>query len=142
MKLLIDTHLLIWAAGASQRLPPLARALMADRSNVLCFSPASIWEVSIKQALQRADFQVDARLLRRLLLDNGYLEIALTSEHTAAVASLPDVHHKDPFDRLLVAKAIVEGILLVTNDEQLPQYGGCVLNANDISSITRLKPIA
>jgi PIN domain nuclease of toxin-antitoxin system len=129
MKLLIDTHLLIWASGTSQRLPTLARELMADPANTLFFSPASIWEVAIKQALQRPDFHVDARLLRRSLLDNGYVELTITSEHTAAVAGLPDLQHKDPFDRLLVAQAIVEGILLLTNDEQLPQYGTCVLSA-------------
>jgi PIN domain nuclease of toxin-antitoxin system len=137
MKLLIDTHLLIWAAGSSKQLPALARELMADRANTLFFSPASIWEIAIKQSLKRADFQVDARSLRRQLLDNGYEELAISSEHTAAVAGLPSVDHKDPFDRLLVSQAICEGVPLLTNDEQLPQYSTCVLNANDPLSMAR-----
>jgi PIN domain nuclease of toxin-antitoxin system len=137
MKLLIDTHLLIWAAGASKQLPLLARELMADRSNMLYFSAVSIWEVAIKQNLQRADFLVDARSLRRHLLDNGYLELCISSEHSAGVASLPNIDHKDPFDRLLVSQAICEGLPLLTNDEQLPRYGACVLNANDVVSAAR-----
>jgi PIN domain nuclease of toxin-antitoxin system len=137
MKLLNDTHLLIWAAGSSEKLPALAREPMADRANTLLFSPASIWEVAIKQNLQRADFQVDARSLRRQLLENGYEELSITSEHTAGVASLPSFDHKDPFDRLLVSQAISEGFPLLTNDEQLPRYGACVVNANDPLSIVR-----
>ncbi len=137
MKLLIDTHLLIWAAGSSKQLPALARQLMGDRGNTLLFSPASIWEVAIKQNLGRADFQVDARSLRRQLLDNGYVELSITSEHASGVAGLPNVDHKDPFDRLLVSQAISECVPLLTNDEQLPRYGACVLNANDPLSITR-----
>ena len=83
MKLLIDTHLLIWAAGSSKQLPALARQLIWDRGNILLFSPASIWELDIKQNLGRADFQVDSRSLRRQLLDNGYEELPITSEHAA-----------------------------------------------------------
>ncbi len=123
MKLLLDTHLLLFAAGDSARLSAEARALIAAPENELVFSAASLWEIAIKQGLGRADFRVDARLLRRGLLDNGYSELPVASEHAVAVGSLPPIH-KDPFDRMLVAQATVEGILLLTGDELVAQYPG------------------
>jgi PIN domain nuclease of toxin-antitoxin system len=102
VKLLLDTHLRLWAAGEPARLPAAARGLIDDANNQLIFSVASLWEVAIKSGLGRDDFRVDARLLRRGLLDNGYDELAITGEHAVAVAALPPIH-KDPFDRLLVA---------------------------------------
>ncbi len=125
MKLLLDTHLLIWAADNVKRVPKHARALMADLENELHFSVASIWEVAIKSSLNRPDFQVDARLLRRGLFDNGYHELPILSEHVVAIDTLPPIH-KDPFDRLLVAQAKVEGIALLTNDAAVAQYRGSV----------------
>lgn len=125
MKLLLDTHLLIWAADGIERVPIGARALMADLENELLFSVASIWEVAIKRGLNRPDFQVDARMLRRGLIDNGYCELPILSEHAVAIDALPPIH-KDPFDRLLVAQAIVEGITLLTNDATVAQYQGPV----------------
>ena len=121
MKLLLDTHLLIWAADSIERVPVGARALMADQDNELLFSVASIWEVAIKRGLNRPDFQVDARMLRRGLIDNGYCELPLLSEHVVAIDALPLIH-KDPFDRLLIAQAMVEGITLLTDDATLAQY--------------------
>ena len=121
MKLLLDTHLLLWAAGSPGRLPLAARLLLEETQNELLFSAASLWEIAIKNALGRADFQVDARVLRRGLLDNGYQELAITSEHAVSIASLPPIH-KDPFDRILVAQATVEGIVLLTMDAVVAQY--------------------
>lgn len=89
------------------------------------FSAASLWEIAIKRGLGRDDFQVDGRLLRRGLLDNGYREIAITSEHAVAVEGLPPIH-KDPFDRILVAQAIAEGAILVTVDSVVGRYGAPV----------------
>ena len=123
MKFLLDTHLLLWAASTPQKLPKAARALIENHEHELLFSPASIWEVVIKNNLGRKDFQADARLLRRGLIDNGYLELPITSEHAVNLDRLPAVH-KDPFDRILVAQAIVEGITLLTNDQQLLSYPG------------------
>ena len=123
MKLLLDTHVLIWAAGDPDRLSADARALIADTDNELFFSAASLWEVAIKSGLGREDFAVDARLLRRGLLDNGYSELPVASEHAVAIAGLPPIH-KDPFDRLLIAQSIVEGIILLTADEIVSQYAG------------------
>lgn len=123
MKLLLDTHVLIWAAGFPERLPPAARELIADTDNELFFSAASLWEVAIKSALERDDFAVDARLLRRGLLDNGYSELPVASAHAVAIDGLPPIH-KDPFDRLLVAQSMVEGITLLTADDRVRQYPG------------------
>ena len=123
MKLLLDTHLLLWAAGEPKRLPKHIRALLDDRDNELLFSAASLWEVAIKSGLGRKDFRVEARLLRRGLLDNGYSELPIISDHVVAVESLPPIH-KDPFDRILVAQAVVEGITLLTNDPAVARYPG------------------
>ncbi len=125
MKLLLDTHLLLWAAGSPGQLPATARILMEDLQNELLFSAASLWEIVIKRSLGRSDFQVDARVLRRGLLDNGYQELAITSEHAVFIDSLP-LLHKDPFDRILVAQATVEGITLLTADVLVAQYPGPV----------------
>lgn len=123
MKLLLDTHLLLWAAGQPKRLPSAARKLIENPDNELLFSAASLWEVTIKCGLGRHDFQVDPRLLRRGLLDNGYQELPILSEHVVAIEALPPIH-KDPFDRILVAQATVEGITLLTSDLLLAQYPG------------------
>ena len=123
MKLLLDTHVLLWAAGDPKRLSKTARRLIENPENELLFSAASLWEISIKRALGRTDFQVDARLLRRGLLDNGYTELAISGEHAVGIESLPPIH-KDPFDRLLVAQAVAEGITLLTNDATLQRYPG------------------
>ena len=123
MKILLDTHLLLWAAGEPQRLSTQARTLIDDPDNELLFSAASLWEVSIKRGLGREDFNVDARLLRRGLLDNGYTELPIISDHVVATESLPLIH-KDPFDRILVAQATVEGVTLLTIDSLVSQYPG------------------
>jgi PIN domain nuclease of toxin-antitoxin system len=125
MKLLLDTHLLLWAAGHPDRLSTAARALIEAKENELFFSAASVWEIVIKRGLGREDFKVDARLLRRGLLDNGYSELPIGSEHVVAIEGLLPIH-KDPFDRILLAQAQVEGITLVTADPILAQYSGPV----------------
>lgn len=125
MKLLLDTHVLIWAAGLPDRLSANARELIADADNDMFFSAASLWEIAIKSGLGREDFTVDARLLRRGLLDNGYSELPVASEHAVAIDGLPPIH-RDPFDRLLIAQAMVEGITLLTADELVARYPGPV----------------
>jgi len=123
MRLLLDTHLLLWSAVEPERLSPKAQIAIGDEDNELLFSPASLWEVAIKQRLRRPDFQVDVRLLRRNLLMNGYDELSVTGEHAVAVADLPPIH-RDPFDRLLVAQSMVEGITLLTADRTVARYPG------------------
>jgi PIN domain nuclease of toxin-antitoxin system len=124
LKLLLDTHLLLWAAGQPEQLSADARELLDDPNNELMFSSASLWEIAIKSKLGRVDFHVDSRLLRRGLLDNGYQEVPITSEHAAALDGLPAI--QDPFDRILVAQSIVEGIALVTADPIVAQYPGSI----------------
>ena len=125
MRLLLDTHLLLWAAGQPERLPAAAKELLDDLQNELFFSAASLWEITVKRSLGRSDFQADARLLRRGLLETGYRELAITGEHAVAVDGLPPIH-KDPFDRILVAQAMAECILLLTADPQVASYPGPV----------------
>ncbi len=128
MKILLDTHLLLWAAGEPRRLSKQARALIDNPDNELLFSAASLWEVAIKCSLGREDFRVDARLLRRGLLDNGYSELPISSDHVVATESLPLIH-RDPFDRILVAQATVEGVTLLTIDSLVSQYPGPIRTA-------------
>lgn len=123
MKLLLDTHLLLWAANEPERLSAKAKVFFDDLDHELLFSAASIWEIAIKNGLGRDDFKVDARLLRRGLLDNNYTELAITSAHAVFVESLPLIH-KDPFDRILVSQATVEGITLLTADSVVARYPG------------------
>jgi PIN domain nuclease of toxin-antitoxin system len=125
MKFLIDTHLLLWAAGEPEKLPDEARAIIEDETVELLFSAASIWEVAIKRGLGRADFRVDPRLLRRGLVENGYVELPITGVHGAANDLLPPLH-KDPFDRMLVAQAIAESVTLLTSDALVARYLGPV----------------
>jgi len=125
VKLLLDTQLLLWAAGQPERLSAAARKQLNDPKNELLFSAASLWEIAIKNSLGREDFRVEPRLLRRGLLDNGYTELPITSQHAVNIDGLPP-RHKDPFDRLLLARAFTEGITLLTTDSQLAKYRGPV----------------
>jgi PIN domain nuclease of toxin-antitoxin system len=116
---------LLWAAGQPDRLSKVARELIENPGNELYFSAASIWEIAIKSSLGREDFKADSRLVRRGLIDNGYREIPISSEHAVGVQALPFIH-KDPFDRLLISQSMSEGIWLVTADPVLSQYPGMV----------------
>lgn len=125
MNLLLDTHLLLWSAGLPDRLSVAARSLILADEHELMFSAASIWEITIKRGLGRSDFLVDPALLRRGLLENGYSELAITGRHALAVDRLPQLH-RDPFDRILVAQAFEESVLLLTSDAQVARYPGPV----------------
>ncbi len=125
MILLLDTHLLLWAAGEPERLSRKTRRLLEDASSQLWFSAASLWEVAIKHALGREDFQVEPNRLRRALVVNGWHELAISSDHALATLDLPPIH-KDPFDRILIAQAHVERVTLVTSDDIVAQYPGAV----------------
>ena len=121
MNLLLDTQLLVWTTMRSELLPKSARTIIADERNRLHFSVISLWEIAIKRGLKRPEFTVDPRVLRRALLDNGYAELTVTGVHALAIQELPPIH-KDPFDRMLVAQALVEGITLMTVDALLAKY--------------------
>lgn len=123
MRLLLDTHILLWAAGAPDRLSERARAMLEAGENTLVFSVASLWEISIKAGLGRDDFRVDGAALRRGLLEHGYEELPISGIHALMVRDLPPVH-RDPFDRMLVAQARQEALVLVTSDTLLLHYPG------------------
>jgi PIN domain nuclease of toxin-antitoxin system len=122
--LLLDTHLLIWAA--QDRLSPKAAHYILDAGNILLFSPASIWEIIIKNSLHRPDFNINPTLFRRGLRENGYEELPISSLHTLFVADLPSIH-KDPFDRILIAQSRAEVIPLLTADPTVAEYRGSIL---------------
>jgi PIN domain nuclease of toxin-antitoxin system len=122
MKLLLDTNILLWAAGQTDRLSASAREMLLDQSNTLYFSAASIWEIVIKRGIGRDDFMVDPYRLRKMLVINDYSELPVTSEHVLRVETLPPIH-KDPFDRILIGQARSEGMLLITVDKMVLQYG-------------------
>jgi PIN domain nuclease of toxin-antitoxin system len=124
VNLLLDTHILIWAAAGT--LPESAAPYINDLNNTLLFSPASIWEIVIKKSLNRADFHIDPAALYQGCLDNGYSELHILGSHVLEVRSLPAIH-KDPFDRLLLAQSRVEGVDLLTADKTLARYGGNVV---------------
>jgi len=125
VKLLLDTQLLLWAAGQPERLSQAARKQLNNPDNELLFSAASLWEVAIKNSLGREDFRAEPRLLRRGLIDNGYVELSITSQHAVNIDALPSIH-RDPFDRILLSQALTEGVTLLTTDAQLAKYRGPV----------------
>ena len=123
MNLLLDTHLLLWAAFRPDRLSPDAAAMIADPDNDLWFSAASIWEVAVKRALDRPDFRVDPGVLRAGLLANDYTELPIAGRHCLGLSGLPRLH-ADPFDRILIAQALAEGMMLLTADARIAAYPG------------------
>ena len=123
MRLLLDTHVLLWAAGKDDRLSSAARRLLERPGNELVFSAASLWEVALKRQSGKRDFGAEPAVLRRTLLESGYIELPITGIHAAATSALPPLH-KDPFDRLLLAQAMTEGMTLVTADKVLSRYPG------------------
>ncbi len=125
MRLLVDTHLLLWAAAKSRRLPKEARHLLEAPANEVLFSAVSLWEIVIKAALRKSDFKVDVALLRPALKEMGLLELAVSGAHAEKLAGLPPIH-KDPFDRMLVAQTLTEKLVLLTNDGVLGDYGDAV----------------
>ena len=127
MKYLVDTHLLIWAANDT--LPKEALPYFLNKDNELFFSSASIWEVVIKTGLNRPDFQINPDILYCGLLDNGYNELTISSQHSLLVAHLLSIH-KDPFDRILIAQAKSEGMILLSSDEIVSQYPNVVYVKN------------
>jgi PIN domain nuclease of toxin-antitoxin system len=117
--------LVLWTAIAPDRLSKRAAALVSSRDVEASFSLATLWEVAIKTSLEKPGFKVDSTALRNGLLDQGFKQVDIRPEHLAVVARLP-WHHRDPFDRLLVAQAFVEGLTLLTSDRLLARYGKMV----------------
>ena len=125
MQLLLDTHLLLWAVDEHERLDAALIQMLEDPLNTPVFSVVSLWELVIKRRLDRPDFRVEPSLLRQALLEVGWRELPVEAHHALAVGQLPALH-RDPFDRLLLAQAQADGLLLITSDRQLAQYPGPV----------------
>ncbi|MEO5733086.1 MAG: type II toxin-antitoxin system VapC family toxin [Rubrivivax sp.] len=123
MIVLLDTHVLLWAVGPARRLPQDIRQTLSDPANTVLFSAVSIWEIAIKTALGRPDFRNDPARVAKAAADQGFVELPVHSRHAAHVLNLPPLHH-DPFDRLLLAQALVEPAWFITADRQLERYGG------------------
>jgi PIN domain nuclease of toxin-antitoxin system len=126
VRLLLDTHILLWAVGDAPQLPDQARSLIESRSNDVFFSVASLWEIAIKTGLGRPDFQIDVALLYSTLCAADYKELSIKPAHISALSDLAP-HHKDPFDRLLIAQANHEGLTVLTHDKALEAYGEVIL---------------
>lgn len=128
MKLLLDTHLLLWFFISPGRLSSGARQLVEDAENELFFSPVNFYEIAVKAMKGSPDFQVDANRLHSIAVERGLSELALTTAHSLQVLHLPLVH-KDPFDRLLLAQAVADDAFLLTVDAMLLQYPSHVMDA-------------
>jgi PIN domain nuclease of toxin-antitoxin system len=126
LNILLDTHLLLWIASEPERVPEGVLDLLLDDRVTAFFSAANIWEIAIKSGQGRPDFELDASLFRRKLLDHGYLEIDVTGAHAAHVQTLPAIH-RDPFDRILIAQSQLENMPFYTRDSQLAQYPGPII---------------
>jgi PIN domain nuclease of toxin-antitoxin system len=126
VRLLLDTHLLLWAAAKSRRLPRAARALVEDSSHEIFWSAASLWEIAIKLALGRPGLDVEMEALRPAFLEMGFEELPVRGAHAERLLGLPPLH-KDPFDRMLVAQSLSESLRLLTNDGLLAGYSDTVI---------------
>jgi PIN domain nuclease of toxin-antitoxin system len=125
MRVLLDTHVLLWALITPKRLGKDARAALESPDNDILFSAASIWEIAIKSALKRSDFRIAPDIVAAAAIESGFTELPVKSAAAIQVAKLPD-HHRDPFDRLLIAQAMTEPAMLYTVDTQLEVYSELV----------------
>ena len=123
MKLLVDTQLLIWVTLKPEKLSSVVQAQFDDANNQLWFSVTSLWEVAIKRGRNHANFTIEAGALRESLFDAGFQELPIQSNHIFSLTGLPHIH-KDPFDRLILAQAIAENMVLLTTDHVLASYPG------------------
>lgn len=126
MRLLLDTHIALWAITDSPELPKQARDLILAPSSEAFVSAASIWEIAIKHSLGRINMPISGAEAARYFEEAGYVLLPVTAEHAAATETLPFLHN-DPFDRMLVAQALMEPLKLVTHDEMVAKYGDGIL---------------
>lgn len=126
MRLLLDTHIALWAITDDPALPPSARSLMLDPGNSVYVSAANVWEISIKHTLKRSSMPISGSEAARFFFQSGYRFLNITLEHAAKVETLP-AFHSDPFDRMLVAQALSEPLVLLTHDRKLALYGEFIL---------------
>ena len=125
MRLLLDTHIVVWWLADDKRLSRQADRLISDPHNEVFVSAASVWEISIKAALGR--ITADPAAIEAALAPSGFVELPITAKHAVQVARLPLYHH-DPFDRILIAQSLVEPMRLLTHDDALARYGELVIS--------------
>lgn len=125
LKLVFDTHLVLWAAFAERSMPRAMRDYLDDDTTIPLLSVVAVWEVAIKAAKPRSNLPGDPDVLRQAMLEHGWSELPVTGEHALRAGALPLIHG-DPFDRMLVAQATVEGALLLTSDKIVARYPGPV----------------
>ena len=125
LRLLLDTRIALWAIADSRRLSKAARDLICSPQASIWVSAATIWEIAIKHALGKGDMPQSSAEVLRYFRDSGYRFLPVEPEHAAAVEALPAIH-RDPFDRLLIAQAAHEGMILLTGDAVLAKYPGSV----------------
>lgn len=126
MNLLLDTHVALWAITDHPGLSATARELILSPRATVWISVASIWEISIKHSLGRGEMPVSGKDAIRYFRDAGYQFLAIEPEHAAAIETLPK-YHQDPFDRLLVAQALIEPMRLLTHDSNVARYGDTIV---------------
>ena len=126
MNILLDTHVALWAIADSPKLPAKARQIIESPRSSVWISAATVWEIAIKRSLGRGDMPVSSQDALRYFRESGYRFLAVEPEHAAAVEELPP-HHADPFDRILVAQALVEPMRLMTHDPMVARYSDSVI---------------
>ncbi len=126
MNLLLDTHVALWAITDSPKLPQKARELIQSPKTTVWISAATVWEIAIKHSLGRGDMPVSGQDAERYFRESGYRFLAVEPEHAVAVESLAR-HHQDPFDRILVAQALVEPMRLMTHDSMVALYSDTII---------------
>lgn len=126
MNLLLDTHVALWAITDSPRLPLKARALIDSPKTNVWISTASIWEIAIKYSLGRGDMPISGQDALRYFSESGYRQLPIEAEHAVAIEDLP-AHHSDPFDRILIAQALVEPMRLMTHDATVALYSDTII---------------
>jgi PIN domain nuclease of toxin-antitoxin system len=126
LNLLLDTHVALWAIADSPKLPLKARELIASPRTNVWISTASIWEIAIKYSLGRGDMPISGQTALRYFSESGYRQLPIEAEHAVAIEDLP-AHHSDPFDRILVAQALVEPMRLMTHDATVALYSDTII---------------
>lgn len=125
VRVLLDTHIALWAIAGSARLAPEAQAAILAADEVFV-SAASLWEIAIKHALRKSDMPISAAQALQVFDDAGYCLLTIQPQHILEVEKLPPIH-KDPFDRLLIAQAFVEPLRLITRDPLIAKYGAGIM---------------
>ncbi len=126
MNLLLDTHIALWAITDSPKLPQKARELIQSPKTTVWVSVASIWEIAIKHSLGRGDMPVSSHDALRYFRESGYRLLPIEADHVVAIEELA-AHHQDPFDRMLVAQALVEPMRLMTHDPMVALYSDTII---------------